>query len=57
MLQTIINAFYVTMELWIFLAILLTALVVEAIINNINNSNRSEDYGIYYSKGRGGYPR
>lgn len=56
MLQTIINAFYLTMELWIFLAILLTALVIEAIITNINNSNRSEDYGIYYSKGRGGYP-
>ena len=29
MLQTILNAFYMTMELWIFLAILGVALLVE----------------------------
>ena len=29
MLQTILNAFYMTMELWIFLAILGAALLVE----------------------------
>jgi len=40
MLQTIINAFYLTIELWIFCAILLTALTVEAIINKVKQ--RSE---------------
>jgi hypothetical protein len=29
MLQTILNAFYMTMELWIFLAVLMLALLVE----------------------------
>ena len=32
-MNDILYAFYVTMELWIFLGILLTALVIEAIIN------------------------
>jgi hypothetical protein len=32
-MDDILYAFYVTMELWIFLGILLTALVIEAIIN------------------------
>jgi len=32
MLQTIINAFMATIELWAFCGLLLTALVVEAII-------------------------
>jgi len=32
MIDQILYAFYVTMELWIFLGILLTALVIEAII-------------------------
>ena len=32
MLATIINAFYLTIELWAFLGILLTALVIESII-------------------------
>jgi hypothetical protein len=29
MLQTILNAFYITIELWIFLAVLMVALLVE----------------------------
>ena len=32
-MMDILYAFYITMELWIFLGILLTALVIEAIIN------------------------
>jgi hypothetical protein len=32
-MNDILYAFYITMELWIFLGILLTALVIEAIIN------------------------
>jgi hypothetical protein len=32
MVNDILYAFYVTMELWIFCGILLTALVIEAII-------------------------
>jgi hypothetical protein len=32
MIDDILYAFYMTMELWIFLGILLTALVIEAII-------------------------
>ena len=32
MINDILYAFYITMELWIFLGILLTALVIEAII-------------------------
>jgi hypothetical protein len=32
MIDDILYAFYITMELWIFLGILLTALVIEAII-------------------------
>jgi len=32
-MDDILYAFYITMELWIFLGILLTALVIEAIIN------------------------
>jgi hypothetical protein len=32
MIDQILYAFYVTMELWIFCGILLTALVIEAII-------------------------
>jgi hypothetical protein len=32
-MNDILYAFYMTMELWIFLGILLTALVIEAIIN------------------------
>ena len=40
MLQTIINAFVYTIELWAFLAILLTALVAEAIIMKLKQ--RSE---------------
>jgi hypothetical protein len=32
MIDQILYAFYITMELWIFCAILLTALVIEAII-------------------------
>jgi hypothetical protein len=31
-MNDILYAFYITMELWIFLGILLTALVIEAII-------------------------
>jgi hypothetical protein len=33
MIDQLIYAFYATMELWIFCGILLTALVIEAIIN------------------------
>jgi hypothetical protein len=33
-MNDILYAFYMTMELWIFLGILLTALVIEAIINS-----------------------
>jgi hypothetical protein len=32
-MNDVIYAFYMTMELWIFLGILLTALVIESIIN------------------------
>ena len=32
-MNEVLYAFYMTMELWIFLGILLTALVFEAIIN------------------------
>jgi hypothetical protein len=31
-MDTILYAFYITMELWIFCGVLLTALVIEAII-------------------------
>jgi len=31
-MNEVLNAFYMTIELWIFLAVLLTALVIEAII-------------------------
>jgi hypothetical protein len=31
-MNSILNAFLLTIELWIFLAVLLTALVIEAII-------------------------
>jgi hypothetical protein len=31
-MMEVLNAFYMTIELWIFLAVLLTALVIEAII-------------------------
>jgi hypothetical protein len=32
-MNDILYAFYMTMELWIFLGVLLTALMIEAIIN------------------------
>ena len=32
MLDQLVYAFYITMELWIFCGVLLTALVIEAII-------------------------
>jgi hypothetical protein len=32
-MNEVLNAFYMTIELWIFLAVLLTALMIEAIIN------------------------
>ena len=41
-MQAVINAFVLTIELWIFLGILLTALVFEAIIKAYKHTHRSE---------------
>ena len=38
-MNEVLNAFYMTMELWIFLGILLTALVIEAIITTYTQHN------------------
>ena len=41
-MQAVINAFVLTIELWIFLGILLTALAIEAIIKAYKHTHRSE---------------
>jgi hypothetical protein len=40
-----IEAFYMTIELWVFLGILLTALVFEAIITTYKQHNGAKHYG------------
>ena len=44
-MNDILYAFYMTMELWIFLGILLTALVIEAIITTYKQHNGAKHYG------------
>ena len=44
-MNEVLYAFYVTMELWIFLGILLTALVFEAIITTYKQHNGAKHYG------------
>jgi hypothetical protein len=44
-MNDILYAFYMTMELWIFLGILLTALVFEAIITTYKQHNGAKHYG------------
>jgi hypothetical protein len=39
------EAFLITIELWIFLGILLTALVIEAIITTYKQHNGAKHYG------------
>lgn len=51
----LIYYFLQTIELWIFVGILLTALVIEAIINTVKQ--RSEPNGIYFSTRRSRNPQ
>ena len=44
-MNDILYAFYMTIELWIFLGILLTALVIEAIITTYKQHNGAKHYG------------
>jgi hypothetical protein len=44
-MNEVLNAFYMTIELWIFLGILLTALVFEAIITTYKQHNGAKHYG------------
>jgi hypothetical protein len=44
-MNEVLNAFYMTIEMWIFLGILLTALVIEAIITTYKQHNGAKHYG------------
>jgi hypothetical protein len=44
-MNEVLNAFYMIIELWIFLGILLTALVFEAIITTYKQHNGAKHYG------------
>jgi hypothetical protein len=44
-MNEVLNAFYMTIELWIFLGILLTATVIEAIITTYTTHNGAKHYG------------
>jgi hypothetical protein len=44
-MNEVLYAFYMTIELWIFLGILLTALVIEAIITTYKQHNGAKHYG------------
>ena len=44
-MNDILYAFYMTMELWIFCGILLTALAFEAIITTYKQHNGAKHYG------------
>jgi hypothetical protein len=44
-MMEVLNAFYMTIELWIFCGILLTALVFEAIITTYKQHNGAKHYG------------
>jgi hypothetical protein len=45
MIDAVIYAFYMTLELWVFCGILLTALVFEAIITTYKQHNGAKHYG------------
>jgi hypothetical protein len=44
-MNDILYAFYMTIELWVFLGILLTATVIEAIITTYKQHNGAKHYG------------
>jgi hypothetical protein len=44
-MNEVLNAFYMTIELWIFCGVLLTATVIEAIITTYKQHNGAKHYG------------